>query len=147
MELYFGINDSRGSKQRIPRKSARSKMDDSVVCKPPRPTIPIVQWLRGPSQSLMAETKRLVSQASQIAHIEEELGLNKRQRVMTKVFWDQSQDELVVKIASNIMAKLLPDQCEGISVDRFDENCPGFSSCLRALHSSMWSSIGKFSHP
>lgn len=103
---------------------------------------PLIEWLRGPSKALMADTKKMAEQASQLISFEENLGIPKGQRTLTKRIWIQHQDKMVVKISSN-MIKSFDLALQGeIDLNQFDQNCPGFSTCLRALHSSIWSSIG-----
>lgn len=104
---------------------------------------PLIEWLRGPSKTLTAETKKMAGQATQIIMFEERLGLPKGQRTLTKKVWIQHQDEMVAKVSSNIATRLDPNFQGQIDLNRFDQNCPGFSTCLRALHSSIWSSIGQ----
>lgn len=104
---------------------------------------PLIEWLRGPSKTLMAETKKMTEQATQIVLLEEKLGVPKGQRTLTKKVWIQHQDEMVVKVSSNMVTRLNPNFRELIDLNQFDQNCPGFSTCLRALHSSIWSSIGQ----
>ncbi|MDP1833058.1 MAG: hypothetical protein Q8K67_13445 [Geothrix sp.] len=106
---------------------------------------PLIDWLRGPSKALMADTKRMTEQASQIVLFEETLGIPKGQRTLTKKVWNQHQDEMVVKVSSSVVTKLDPDFRGQIDLNQFDQNCPGFSTCLRALHSSIWSSVGQAS--
>lgn len=104
---------------------------------------PLIEWLRGPSKTLMADTKKMADQATQIVLFEERLGVPKGQRILTKKIWIQHQDEMVVKVSSNMVARFDPDFRGQIDLTQFDQNCPGFSTCLRALHSSIWSSIGQ----
>jgi len=104
---------------------------------------PLVEWLRGPSKVLTANTKKMAELATQLIMIEERLGLPKGQRTLSKKVWIQHQNEVVAKVSSNIATSLDPHFRGQIDLNRFDQNCPGFSTCLRALHSSIWSSIGQ----
>jgi len=104
---------------------------------------PIIQWLRGSSQGLTVAIKALTEKATEIFEMEERLGVESSRGVFSKNNWDQAQDHLAVSTASQMREKFIPGSHVEFTSDQFDASCPGFSCCLRSLHSSIRSAVGE----
>ncbi|MHB8471797.1 MAG: hypothetical protein ACYDC8_02875 [Gammaproteobacteria bacterium] len=103
---------------------------------------PVTEWLRGPSRNITAQMKEMASQAKELLSYETIFGSKFKVELFTSIGWQAEQDKFLLNMANRFLAQdhHLSGPCENVElVKRY---CPGLSTTIRSLYSSLWNSIG-----
>lgn len=102
----------------------------------------VSDYLRRPSRSMIDAISLLAAQTKELFEYEEMAGIPKSQSLLNFQKWIQHQDALVERIGNSTAKTILGNDFPDSSTESFDDSCPGFSTAIRAMHSSAWNSIG-----
>jgi hypothetical protein len=112
----------------------------------------VPDWLRSPSQSMADRIAGSVLQLTTASEQQEraiarmaELGISVSSLApIDRDWWIRGQDNMLEALAAGIYARVLrgerPSRVAAEDLDRF---APGFSTCIRVMHSSVWNSVGQ----
>lgn len=95
---------------------------------------PIGNWLRGPARKIAEQMIDLVDRAAQTL------------RPLSAQGWKSAQNDFLVGTINRI-ATTMGSTAECPDAITADEYCPGISTCLRVMHSSLRNSIGDAARP
>lgn len=102
---------------------------------------PVIKWLRGPSHDMIARMKELASHAKELRKYESILGPEFKADTLTSERWRAAQDELLINVANRLLGHFHPGSKACGSAELVDRHCPGLSTTIRSLHSSLWDSV------
>lgn len=103
---------------------------------------PVTEWLRGPSRDMTARMREVAGHAQELRRYEVILGLAFRVDMLTQRGWRAAQGELLVNVAARLLQHFHPGTTVTVDAERVDTYCPGLSTAIRSLHSSLWDSVG-----
>jgi hypothetical protein len=103
---------------------------------------PVTEWLRGPSRDMTARMREIAARAKDLHRYEETRGPDARASLLSANRWRVAQNELLVNIATSLIEKLHPGTSASVTVEQVDVHCPGLSTAIRSLHSSIGDAIG-----
>lgn len=106
----------------------------------------IGEWLRGPARKIADQMVDVVDKAAQALRVEQLTGEKIISPTLSAQGWKSLQDDFVVKTINSIADKLDAGvQCPDAGTA--DQYCPGFSTCIRVMLSSLRNSIGNVTRP
>jgi hypothetical protein len=103
---------------------------------------PVTEWLRGPSRDMTARMKEMAAHAKELRRYESILGPDFKADMLTSKGWQAVQDQLLLQVANRLLAHSHPGSKACGSAELVDKQCPGLSTTIRSLHSSLWNSVG-----
>ncbi|MBU3592914.1 hypothetical protein ICN42_02215 [Polynucleobacter sp. 71A-WALBACH] len=106
-------------------------------------------WVRGSSSSIVEMIEQvsedaliLKGDAEKLRETGSELGISPLFPAIDKLWWLKQQDQLVAHLAKQLASRLFEISLEDRTSSDVDRLAPGFSTCIRVLHSSIWESVG-----
>jgi hypothetical protein len=106
---------------------------------------PIGNWVRNPAKNMAQKMAAMASKASEALSIEKEIGKPLISDKLTSTAWKRAQDGLVVSVVNDVVRRQTGQAKDPIAdVQLAEKYCPGISTCVRVMHSSLRASIGKF---
>ena len=103
---------------------------------------PFTEWLRRPSRDMVAQLKEMTTHAKELRRFESILGREFRAEILTSNGWRLAQDELLLSVANRLLAHFHAGSIPCGTAELVDRRCPGLSTAIRSLHSSLWNSVG-----
>lgn len=102
----------------------------------------IGEWVRRPAKNLITTME---ANLEQLRTLLDYMPADERDSILSgfnNAFWAKVQNEGILDIVNQLLSTWLPDApaCQDISL--VDEYCPGLSTCLRGLYSSVRNSFG-----
>lgn len=102
---------------------------------------PVTEWLRGPARTMLKSMRELADGAKRLRQLEADLGPSYRPELLTRHGWKSAQDELLQNIANRLLGHFHGAENLPIGGNDIDTFCPGLSTMVRSLHSSLWDAI------
>lgn len=102
----------------------------------------VTEWLRGPSRDMIARMREIAEAAKKLHEYEAALGPDFKADIFTQKGWQIEQNKLLVNVAVRLLQISHPGTSANINIEQVDKYCPGLSTTIRALHSSLWTSVG-----
>lgn len=103
---------------------------------------PVGEWLRGPARKIADQMFDIADRATQALRAEQSTGHEIISPMLTAKGWKNAQDEFVVSTINSTASKMDSDaRC--LDAPTADQYCPGISTGLRVMHSSLRNSIGE----
>jgi hypothetical protein len=101
---------------------------------------PFIEWVRSPAAMLQRSLDNLARLSAAVRQDDLDYGTRNADALFSSKSWKSSQDGLVQSTATAIAQKLQNDDGVELKVEAIDRLCPGFSVCIRSLHSS-WRTV------
>ncbi len=108
---------------------------------------PVIEWLRGPSRDMATRMREMATQARDLRSYETILGPRFKADMLTITGWRRAQDEVLLNVANRLLTHFYPDAIHCERAEIVDIRCPGLSTAIRSLHSSLWTSFGSDPRP
>ena len=103
----------------------------------------VTEWLRGPSRDMISKFKEIAEGAQKLYQYEKSLNPDHKSIFLTQKNWQIHQNDLLTSITKRLKQYFYPDSSDSIITgEQVDKYCPGFSTAIRSLHSSLWTSMG-----
>ena len=99
-------------------------------------------WVREPARKLTGLLSDLAVLAAQALRHEERTGQMVIGDKLTAAGWKTAQDDLVLSVTNRVLAAGDPAAAPCADAKLADRFCPGLTTCIRAMHSSLRNSIG-----
>ncbi len=101
---------------------------------------PFIEWIRTPAATLQRLLNEMARLSTAVRQDDLVYGTRNADDLFSSKKWKSRQDELLQTIATTIVKKLQNDDALEVSGESIDRLCPGFSVCIRSLHSS-WRTV------
>jgi len=101
----------------------------------------VTEWLREPSRDMIARMKEMAVHAKELHKFQSILGSEFKADMLTRNGWRAAQDEFLLNVANRLLLHFYPKTPSCGSVELVDKHCPGLSTTIRSLLSSLWNSF------
>jgi hypothetical protein len=102
---------------------------------------PIVSWVRSPAEDMAKRMQDLAAEAKRLRQAEHDLPQPIKSPFPSPSGWKLMQDKFLLGLANRLLLQASPTSAPLDNVDLVDQKCPGLSTAVRSLHSSLWNSV------
>ena len=104
---------------------------------------PLIAWFREPAQKMEQNMRELATKAQIWRKAAARVGKEKDvSRFLSQEGWTRLQDELLEGLASRLSQTFYPGNGFAFNSALIDSRCPGLSTAVRSMHSSLWTAVG-----
>jgi hypothetical protein len=104
---------------------------------------PITEWLRAPSRTMTTNMREAATAALDAHRLRTTFGDMFQIEILTASGWLTAQDSLLLNVANKLLEHFRPGSPSISEVSLVGDRCPGLSTIVRSLHSSLWDSVGR----
>ena len=101
---------------------------------------PVTAWLREPAKAMLASMREVANAAKSLRNLALALGPTYQSEHLTPHGWKRAQDALLQNVATRARQPSETHFSE-LSISDIDQFCPGLSTMVRSLHSSLWDAV------
>jgi hypothetical protein len=101
---------------------------------------PVTEWFREPARNMLKSMREMADGAKELRELEVTLGSSYRSNLLTHQGWNLAQDRLLCSIANRLLGQFCGTALP-LDVNDIDVFCPGLSTMVRSLHSSLWDAV------
>lgn len=99
---------------------------------------PFIKWVRGPSSKFLPALHQMAEVAASLRMSDAQEGTNLVDECLSAKMWKEHQDNLLQRIANEMVRDLVQRDGVALSPEAIDDRCPGLSVGFRSHHSACW---------